>query len=79
MSELSENSKIYKSPIVCILGHVDHGKTSTLDSIKKTSIVEKESGGITQSISTHFIDRDTLLKETSRVKNRFSVETICKS
>lgn len=74
MSELSENNKIYKSPIVCILGHVDHGKTSTLDSIKKTSIVEKESGGITQSISTHFIDRDTLLKETCRVKNRFSVE-----
>ncbi len=39
-----------RQPIVCVLGHVDHGKTSILDSIRGTSLTKKESGGITQRI-----------------------------
>ena len=39
-----------RQPIVCVLGHVDHGKTSILDSIRGTSLMKKESGGITQRI-----------------------------
>ena len=40
-----------REPIICVLGHVDHGKTSILDSIRGTSISKKEEGGITQRIA----------------------------
>jgi translation initiation factor IF-2 len=48
----SENI-IERSPVVAIMGHVDHGKSSLLDYIRKTNIVDGESGGITQHISTY--------------------------
>nr|YP_010850434.1 Translation initiation factor 2 [Lophurella caespitosa]WGH13103.1 Translation initiation factor 2 [Lophurella caespitosa] len=46
---------IKRAPIITLLGHVDHGKTSLLDSILKTNLVCKESGGITQAISGYEI------------------------
>lgn len=52
---ISVAPKINRSPIVTILGHVDHGKTTLLDSILKTNLVYKEDGGITQNISGHEI------------------------
>lgn len=42
-----------RPPVICVLGHVDHGKTSLLDCIKKTKVVELEAGGITQNISLY--------------------------
>nr|YP_009397445.1 translation initiation factor 2 [Dasyclonium flaccidum]ARW66631.1 translation initiation factor 2 [Dasyclonium flaccidum] len=45
-----------RAPIITVLGHVDHGKTTLLDSILKTNFVQKEYGGITQSISGYEID-----------------------
>lgn len=47
---------VSRPPIIVVLGHVDHGKTSLLDYIKKTKIAEKESGGITQHIGAYEIE-----------------------
>ena len=53
-----QNNFQIKPPVVVILGHVDHGKTSILDYIRKSKITEKESGGITQHIAAYQIEHN---------------------
>ncbi len=55
---MSTKNIIERSPIVAVMGHVDHGKSTLLDYIRKTNIVEREAGGITQHISTYEVSLD---------------------
>ncbi len=72
--EENNKSLVLRSPICSVLGHIDHGKSSILDSIRGTTIINKEAGAITQAIGASIIPLDVIKKISGKLFKQLKIE-----
>jgi len=71
-----DESKVIRAPIACILGHIDHGKTSLLDYIRGTVVQQREAAGITQHIGASYFPTEDIKEFLKKSKQEFAEKKI---
>ena len=73
---VEQKKKIIRAPIACILGHIDHGKTSLLDYIRGTIVQKREAAGITQHIGASYFPTENIKEFLAKSKKEFAEKDI---